>query len=88
MPLRTRQPEHIAVCWSYDETGRNAKKQKGPWPMYNQTEPCTLWQRAGYAYVPEQKLEKLYPPEVAICEGTIFPELNITICLLYTSFLF
>ncbi|MDD2955818.1 MAG: spore coat associated protein CotJA [Oscillospiraceae bacterium] len=47
--------------------------------MYNLTENCAPAQRAGYAYVPEQRCEKLYPPEVAICEGTIFPELNLTI---------
>lgn len=34
-------------------------------------------QRLGYAYVPMQKLEKVYPPNVALKAGTIFPELCI-----------
>ena len=33
--------------------------------------------RVGYAYVPEQRMEKVYPPSKAIKVGTIFPELNI-----------
>lgn len=33
----------------------------------------------GYAYVPVQKLDKVYSPNTAIKVGTIFPELNITI---------
>ena len=33
----------------------------------------------GYAYVPIQQLDKVYSPNVALKEGTIFPELNITI---------
>ena len=35
--------------------------------------------KVGYAYVPFQRLGKLYGPEPAIRTGTIFPELNITI---------
>ncbi|HBH94330.1 MAG TPA: spore coat associated protein CotJA [Ruminococcaceae bacterium] len=36
--------------------------------------------RLGYAYVPCQKcVGKVYSPERALKEGTIFPELNITI---------
>ncbi len=35
--------------------------------------------RVGYAYVPFQKMEKVYSPNKAIKVGTIFPELNITI---------
>lgn len=35
--------------------------------------------KVGYAYVPFQRLGKLYDPETAIRTGTIFPELNITI---------
>lgn len=35
--------------------------------------------RPGYAYVPFQRLGKVYPPQRALMEGTIFPELNITI---------
>lgn len=33
----------------------------------------------GYAYVPVQILGKVYMPKKALMEGTIFPELNITI---------
>lgn len=35
--------------------------------------------RIGYAYVPFQRLGKLYDPETALRAGTIFPELNITL---------
>jgi len=35
--------------------------------------------RSGYAYVPPQHLDKVYSPNVALKQGTIFPELNITI---------
>ena len=34
--------------------------------------------RPGYAYVPVQRLEKVYSPCKAMKVGTIFPELNIT----------
>ena len=33
----------------------------------------------GYAYVPVQRLGKVYSPNKALRVGTIFPELNITI---------
>ena len=33
----------------------------------------------GYAYVPVQHLDKVYSPNAALQQGTIFPELNITI---------
>lgn len=33
----------------------------------------------GYAFVPVQKMEKVYSPNKALRAGTIFPELNITI---------
>ena len=36
-------------------------------------------QMVGYAWVPIQKMDQLYPPQTAIAEGTIFPELNIPI---------
>ncbi len=36
-------------------------------------------QRVGYAYVPIQRLEKVYSPSRGIKAGTIFPELDITI---------
>ena len=35
--------------------------------------------KPGYAYVPFQRLGKLYDPETAMRAGTIFPDLNITI---------
>ena len=34
----------------------------------------------GYAYVPYQQLNTVYTPEDALCNGTIFPELNLTMC--------
>ncbi len=33
----------------------------------------------GYAYVPVQKLGKVYTPEKALERGTVFPELDISI---------
>lgn len=36
-------------------------------------------QKVAYAYVKNQKLKQLYSPQKALMEGTIFPELNITI---------
>ncbi|MDE7280235.1 MAG: spore coat associated protein CotJA [Ruminiclostridium sp.] len=36
--------------------------------------------RIGYSYVPFQEcVGKVYSPQKALAEGTIFPELNITI---------
>mgnify|MGYP002772635428 CR=1 FL=1 len=35
--------------------------------------------KPGYAYVPPQRMDKVYPPNKALQAGTIFPELNITI---------
>ena len=35
--------------------------------------------RPGYAFVPFQRLGKVYTPKKALMEGTIFPELNITV---------
>ena len=34
----------------------------------------------GYAYVPYQQLTSVYSPEEALSNGTVFPELNLTIC--------
>ncbi len=35
--------------------------------------------RVGYAFVPFQRMEKVYSPNKAMRAGTIFPELNITL---------
>lgn len=35
--------------------------------------------RVGYAYVPIQRMDKVYSPSRALRAGTIFPELDITI---------
>ena len=35
--------------------------------------------KVGYAYVPIQKLNRLYSPDKALMRGTIFPELDLTI---------
>ena len=34
----------------------------------------------GYAYVPYQQLNTVYTPEEGLCNGTVFPELNLNIC--------
>ncbi len=34
--------------------------------------------RVGYAYVPNQRMDKLHSPAKALRVGTIFPELDIT----------
>lgn len=44
----------------------------------NAYEQNTL-RKPGYAYVPPQRMDKVYPPNKALQAGTIFPELNITI---------
>lgn len=36
-------------------------------------------QRVGYAYVPVQRIGKVYPPAKALQQGTVFPELDIGI---------
>ncbi len=33
----------------------------------------------GYAYVPIQMLKTVYDPSKALCQGTIFPELDLSI---------
>jgi len=33
----------------------------------------------GYAYVKDQRMEKVYQPARALAVGTVFPELNIPI---------
>lgn len=35
--------------------------------------------RVGYAYVPIQRIGKVYPPAKALQQGTVFPELDIGI---------
>lgn len=37
------------------------------------------YRRVGYAYVPIQRLEKIYSPGKALRVGTVFPELDITL---------
>lgn len=37
------------------------------------------YRRVGYAYVPMQRLEKIYSPCQAMKAGTVFPELDITL---------
>lgn len=36
-------------------------------------------ERLGYAYVPVQRISKVYPPAKALQQGTVFPELDIGI---------
>lgn len=35
--------------------------------------------QVGYAYIPVQRMDKVYSPNKAMKAGTIFPDLNITI---------
>lgn len=39
---------------------------------------ATPMPRVGYAYVPMQSLNETYPPEKALMQGTLFPELDIS----------
>lgn len=41
--------------------------------------------KVGYAYVPIQKIDELYSPEVALSNGTAFPELNLPISVYGTK---
>ena len=43
------------------------------------TTSCTLCKCVGYAYVPVQVLRETYSLEKALIQGTIFPELDLTI---------
>lgn len=45
---------------------------------YGKDKFCQM-NRPGYAFVPVQRLDKVYSPNNALRVGTIFPELNITI---------
>ena len=51
--------------------------------MYNNecvgtaSDTTTVIRRVGYAYVPYQTLGRVYTPERALIQGTIFPELDI-----------
>ncbi len=43
------------------------------------TMPDAMSMNVGYAYVPFQRLGKVYTPEKALERGTVFPELDISI---------
>ncbi len=50
--------------------------------QYGMDKMCTAdetMKRVGYAFVPVQRIGKVYPPSKAIMQGTIFPELDIGI---------
>lgn len=53
-------------------------RKKGNNMTHEQNKPKPT-RKAGYAYVPVQRLGKLYKPSAALQAGTVFPELNITI---------
>lgn len=59
------------------------RKETSMQNMQNGCHSCckpTFIGRLGYAYVPmQQEIGKVYSPQKALCAGTIFPELNITI---------
>ncbi|MGN1339652.1 MAG: spore coat associated protein CotJA [Oscillospiraceae bacterium] len=44
----------------------------------NSTDVKSMLKKPGYAFVPVQRMEKVYSPNKALKAGTIFPELNIT----------
>ena len=46
-------------------------------PSYCPIKPCTC---VGYAYIPVQVLDEIYPVCEGLCNGTIFPELHLTMC--------
>lgn len=51
---------------------------KGRFAMNQYSEmKCSGEKRVGYAYVPVQRLGKVYQPSTALKQGTIFPELDI-----------
>lgn len=43
------------------------------------SKPAKPVKRPGYAFVPVQRMDKVYPPNKALKAGTVFPELDITI---------
>ncbi|MBQ8614417.1 MAG: spore coat associated protein CotJA [Ruminiclostridium sp.] len=45
--------------------------------MINMCNPDAYNARVGYAYIPVQRIGKVYPPAKALQQGTIFPELDI-----------
>ena len=45
----------------------------------NKFNECDSARNVGYAYIPWQRMEKVYPPNKALNAGTIFPKLNITL---------
>lgn len=57
---------------------RRSNNQKGGLYM-NSGNAMDMLKKPGYAYVPVQRMEKVYSPNKALKAGTIFPELNITI---------
>ncbi len=46
-------------------------------PSYRPDDYCGC---VGYAYVPIQYINEIYPFDEGLCNGTIFPELHLTIC--------
>lgn len=47
------------------------------YPNNNSMEKQEHHHKVGYAYVPIQKLHKVYSPAKALAQGTVFPELDI-----------
>ena len=45
-------------------------------PMQEEACPCML----AISSIPMQTFGETYPPEVALCKGTIFPELDLPYC--------
>ncbi|MBQ9383539.1 MAG: spore coat associated protein CotJA [Ruminiclostridium sp.] len=45
----------------------------------NDRNTVEITERPGYAYVPFQRIGRVYTPEKAMVQGTVFPELDIGI---------
>ena len=46
---------------------------------YDEKDTREMTEKVGYAYVPYQKLSRVYTPERAMQQGTVFPELDLGI---------
>ena len=62
---------------SYNTSAMVSQSQKGGFCM--ESYEHEMLRKPGYAYVPPQRMDKVYPPNKALKAGTIFPELNITL---------
>ena len=57
-----------------------AENNNGSVNMPNNSCPFPSCGCLGYGYVPVQELNCMYDTDKAICNGTVFPELDLDIC--------